>query len=253
MRSQILASRGFVTLALQYFDWRGEEELLPTELVEVPLEFVESSVDWLLEHDRVSGSQIGVWGGSKGGELALLSASRFDTIGPVVSVNGSGVVWEGIGNTDFQPGSSWSVDGDPVPYVPYPDDPTIWNSKEYEPAYTASYEEATDDEIAAATITVEEIDGPVVLVSGGDDSLWPSVTLHTISADRLAEHNREYGYEYDHLVYDDAGHAITYPFLPTANRTENAQYVFGGTQEGYAEADRDYWPKMVETFETLQS
>lgn len=246
----LLASHGFVTIALQYFDW-GSDTDLPGELVEVPIEYVERAADWLLDHDRVSGSEVGVWGASKGGELALLSASEYDTIGPTVSVNGSGVVWEGIGRSEFYPGSSWTLDGEPVSYVPYAQDPGIWDRStpaELRQAYTTSFEEATESEIESATVPVEDIEAPVLLVSGGDDELWQSVALQNIAADRLAAHDREV----EHLVYDEAGHAIRFPYLPTANREEGPQYVFGGSQAGYAEADRDYWPRMIETFETLR-
>lgn len=136
-------------------------------------------------------------------------------------------------------------------YVPYTDDPSVWDSRppmELEPAYSQSYREASKEDIDRATISVESIDGPVLLVSGGDDRMWDSVTLQGIAADRLARH----GCEYDHLIYEDAGHAITHPYLPTANRTRTQQFVMGGTQSGYAEADRDHWPAVRETSETLR-
>lgn len=247
--AQLLAASGFVTLPIQYFDWEGQQDLLPRTLVEVPLEFVEAAADWLLDHDRVTGSQVGAWGISKGGELALLSGSRFDTIGPVVSVNGSGYVWEGVGDT-ITVGSSWSYDDEPIDYVPYADHENWYEAapRELEPAYSASLEDASEEELAEATIPVEEIDGPVTLVTGGDDKLWNSLDLHTVVTDRLDEH----GEEYTHLVYEGAGHAIRHPYLPATNREANQQFVNGGTTAGYAEADVDHWPQVIETFDTLR-
>lgn len=247
----MLASRGFVTLTLQYFDGTGSHDDLPSELAEVPLEYVENGADWLLDHDRVDSSQIGVWGPSKGGELALLAGSRLETIGAVVSLNGSGYVW--ADPMEINRGSSWTYDGEPIPYVPYTTDSDIWDDqsspRELEPMYTASVEEADEETLTDATIAVERIDGPVLLVSGGDDRMWNSVELHTVAADRLDRNDSQF----NHLVYEDAGHAIRYPYLPATNREEDSVYVYGGSTAGYAEADADHWPQVVELFETLQS
>lgn len=246
----MLAANGFVALALQYFDPGGSSDTIPDQLVEVPLELVESSIEWLLESDRVGGEQVGAWGVSKGGELALLSGSRLDDIGAVVSMNGSGYVWQGV---DFEQGreaSSWAADGEPIPYVPYdPDESALDSSRppELRPFYSSSIENADEDTLNTATIPVEEITGRVLLVSGGDDRLWNSVELHDVAAERLDEHDRQY----THLVYEDAGHLIQPPFLPGTAREEDEFYVYGGSTAGYIEADRDHWPQVLETFESL--
>ncbi|WP_168216300.1 acyl-CoA thioester hydrolase/BAAT C-terminal domain-containing protein [Halorussus halobius] len=249
--AQLLASRGFVALAVQYFDWQGRRDGLPAEVAEIPLESVESAVEWVRERDGVRGSEVGLFGTSKGGELALLVGSRLDSVGPVVSVNGSGVVWAGISRREFPPGPSWTADGDPVPYVPYTDDHSVWDVEppmEMEPGYSQSLDDADGEAIDEATIAVESIAGPVLLVSGGADSMWNSVRLHEVAADRLDRHDCEY----EHLVYPDAGHAITPPYVPTANRARTRQFVMGGSAEGYAEADGEHWPRVVETFGTLR-
>lgn len=249
--ARLLASHGFVTMALQYFDWRGRYDFLPEELTEVPLEFVEDATRWLLEEDTVSGSRVGLWGASKGGEFALLAGSHLDTVGPVVSVNGSGVVWGGLSQMGASPKSSWAIDGEPVTRVPYTDDMSAWDTTppmENEPGYSQSYEEASSEELSAAEIPVEGIDGPVLLVAGGADSMWDSVTLGRTAAERLAAH----GCDHDFLVYEDAGHAITFPYMPTANRATGEQYVMGGTASGYAAADSGHWAHVIETFDRLR-
>jgi len=238
--AQVLAANGFVALPLQYFDPSGRHRFLPDTLAEVPLEYVESAANWLLDHDRVTGEQVGLWGMSKGGELALLSGSQFDTIGAVVSVNGSGYVWRGVSATST---SSWSYEGEPLDYVDYT------YKEDWYTTYRDGVEAASEATLADATIPVEEIDGPVTLVTGGDDRLWNSRELHTVATDRLDEHDQEY----THLVYEDAGHRIRYPYLPATNRAEGNQVVYGGTVAGYAEADSDHWPHVLETFELLET
>lgn len=248
--AQMLAANGFVALALQYFDPSGSADRIPDRLVEVPLEFVETSAEWVLEHDRVEGEQVGAWGVSKGGELALLSGSRFGDIGAVVSMNGSGYVWQGVDFEQQHVASSWAADGEPVSYVPYTTDPDAWDTSqppELRRAYSSSVEDADEKTLEDATIPVEDIDGPVLLVSGGDDRLWNSVELHGVAAERLDEHDRQY----THLVYEAAGHLIQPPYLPGTGREEDEFYVYGGSTAGHSEADRDHWPQVLETFQYL--
>lgn len=92
----LLAEHGFTVYALQYFSGPG----LPPNIIEIPLEYVERAIEWLLDHDRVSGSRVGLYGFSKGAELALLAGSQFDSVGAVVSTSGSGVVWGGFTRTE---------------------------------------------------------------------------------------------------------------------------------------------------------
>lgn len=249
--ARLLASHGFEALAVQYFDWRGQHEKLPAGLERVPMESVENAVLWMSDRGDASTNEVGIFGMSKGGELALLLGSRVETVGPVVSVNGSGIVWAGISQREFPPGPSWVTDGEPVPYVPFVDDDSVWDVEppmEMEPGYSKSFEVANEATIDRATISVESIAGPVLLVSGGADRMWDSQHLHNIAASRLDRHDRAY----QHLVYPDAGHAITAPYQPTAERHQTAQFVMGGSAAGYARADGDHWKHVIETFESLQ-
>lgn len=90
----LLASYGFNTLALAYFGI-GD---LPKELVNIPLDYIETAIGWLKDHPNVDYTKLGIFGTSKGGELALLSASMFSAIKAVVGYVPSGVVYPGIGN-----------------------------------------------------------------------------------------------------------------------------------------------------------
>ena len=50
-----------------------------------------------------------------------------------------------------------------------------------------------------ATIPVERINGPVLLISGEDDQMWPSRTLAEIAMERLRAHRHPYPDE--HIAY----------------------------------------------------
>lgn len=242
-RAQMLASNGFVALAIQYFgtvDGKYVEQI-PLNLNEVPIEYVKKSGEWLLDHERVKGEQVGVYGVSKGGELALLSASHFDIFGPTVSISGSGIVWESISR--FSSSSSWSYQGEPVPYVPYSSASSTYSMY--------SLEDVSEETIKNATIPVENINGPVLTVSGGKDGVWNSVKFTSIAMDRLKEH--DFAYENENMIFEDAGHAIIFPYRPTANRQYGDQLTMGGTSEGYMEADSEHWPRVLEVLGRLDS
>lgn len=63
------------------------------------------------------------------------------------------------------------------------------------------------DAVARAAIPVEQIKGHVLLISGGDDQLWPSRQMGEAIISRL----RAAGHPYEacHLTYDGAGHAVS--------------------------------------------
>jgi nucleolar protein 56 len=243
--ARMLAANGFAALALRYFG--GEA---PTDqLFEVPVGYVGTAIRWLLDRDRVAGERVGLVGDSKGGELALLAGSEYDAVGPVVSRNGSGVIWPGFGGAGFNAGSSWRVDGNSTAFVPYVEDPALWNTSGLEPAYTASLENASADRIAAATIPVERIDGPVLFVSGADDAVWDADRLQGIAAERLADRGRT---DVEHLVYEDAGHLTTIPYRPVVDVEARTPLRVGGTPAGHAAASADYWPRVLETLRSLE-
>ncbi|PSP28736.1 hypothetical protein BRC65_01485, partial [Halobacteriales archaeon QH_2_65_14] len=72
---------------------------------------------------------------------------------------------------------------------------------------------------------------------------YPTDGLALVDASRRGGPARDGadGRGFDHLTYEDAGHFITPPALPKSHR------MFGGTPAGLARADRDSWPRVLET------
>ena len=236
----LLASYGYPALALQYF---GAPEPLPDRLIEIPIEIVFEAVEWLTAQPIISRDSVGLWGVSRGGELALLVGAHHDAIGPVASINGSGLVFSPL----YQEVSAWTYDGEPLPFVPFAD-PLIADSKDLVSAVSASLESLDNERIDAATIPVERIDGPVLLVSGGDDKLWPSSKLSAIAAERLDAYDRSH----EHAVYDNAGHWISHPpTLPTTHYHPTADRELGGTPRANASAELDSWERTRNLFSKI--
>jgi len=249
-----LADKGFTCLALSYFNRPG----LPRHLVEVPLEYVETAITWLLDQPTVAGDRVGLLGVSKGAELALLCASVFPSrVGAVVAYAPSSVVFAGISfGGDGRRRSSWTHRGVPVPFVPYAPGsrPSLsWRGLKLAPMYRAAL--AQTDAAAAAVIPIEQGDAPILLITGDRDSIWPSSEMADAIAVRLAGAGK--ADRLTHLRYPDAGHSLI-PWAPDTRFATFARLAdrvrlagFGGLFElgGRPRANRhahdDAWPQAV--------
>jgi len=147
--------------------------------------------------------------------------------------------------------SSWALGGRPLPFVdasPRPQDFLAWSFGWPVPRYPVSLRRAFERPLewggaalSRATIPVERIRGPVLLVSGGRDALWPSSRLAQMAVARL-KFNR-HPYPYGHLRYEKAGHMILMKGV-------GGSYVppwldVGGTREADRQASADSWKKVL--------
>ncbi|NDJ79108.1 MAG: alpha/beta hydrolase fold domain-containing protein [Chloroflexi bacterium] len=246
-QAALLASHGYAALALAYFGY----EDLPPELAEIPLEYCATALDWLRAHDAVDAGRIGIMGGSKGAELALLLAVRHSDVRAVVATAPASAVFQGL-NSDMmtRPTSSWSEGGAPLPFVPFPMTLEVYQAMQTDDGlmqFLPVYEAALDDEaaVAEAAIPVEQIAGAILLVSGGDDVMSASERM----ADQIVARREANGQTTLHLNYPAAGHMIGVPYTPAMN-TDRAiavqgGAVFGGTPEANAAASADAWPRIL--------
>ena len=255
----LLSSHGFATLALAYFN----DESLPEELVEIPLEYFETAIDFLGEQVAIDASRIAVFGGSRGAELALLLGATFPQVCAVVAYAPGSLVSSGCCSPQASRKAAWTYRGKPI--VPLKND---WSDPEIQ-----ALRKEIESEIKAgkpvawargtrlkvekalnleeASIPVEKIRGPILFISGKEDALWPSAELAEISMTRLRE--LRFAHQFEHLSYEDAGHQIWIPFLPTtvtARRHPLSGIVleYGGTPVGIAKASADSWPRVLTFF-----
>lgn len=243
----LLSSYGFNTLSLAYF---GIEDL-PKELINIPLDYIEKAISWLSANPNVNPTKVGIFGTSKGGELALLSASMFSSIKAVVGYVPSGVVYPGIGHSALGV-SSWQYKGKPLPFangeVPKEVAEEMNLSKQQgEPiSWRRTYQYWAEGE-KQAEIAVENIQGPILLVSGGDDQLWPADWLSEKVINRLKEHNHPYSYE--HINFPNAGHSFVVPGLPATQSVTSPfgpemTLLLGGNTKDNSQAQFEAWQKV---------
>lgn len=240
----LLAEHGYTAFCVEYFDAPGVRDAL----VGVPLEEFRDAADWLLDRRDVTGEQVGVVGFSRGGEAALLIGSAFDSVGAVAAYVPSGYAWTApswMDSVDYdQP--SWTLNGEPVPFVRIDhymradDDVGAPEAPDGQESATGlALDRAAEEEVEAATIAVERIDGPVLLVSGGSDRIWPSDRLASVAADRLDEH--DHSHHVEHRSYPNAGHAIRVPYRLDKEDDPAERHQFGGTHAANARASADAW------------
>jgi dienelactone hydrolase len=223
--AKALAQHGYATLQVAYFDMPG----LPKDLGLIPLEYFKTAIDWLRAQPGVDPDRIGIEGGSIGSEVALTVASHYPEIKVVVATMPTGVVWPGIIHTAGDPPSTFTLGGQPLPYLPYAGPfTTIFNL--YANGLLAL------DKHQDAIIPVERINGPVMLVCGKSDTLWPSCPMSEQVAARLkAEH---FAHPALLLEYPGAGHAV---FGKPVDPPNPHLVEYGGTLVGNQAARRDSW------------
>jgi len=232
-QAKALKAHGFSVLQLAYFGAPGA----PEALVEVPLETFSRGIAWLQAQPGVDGARIGLIGGSKGAEAALLVAAREPAIKAVAVGMPSSVLWPGISYTP-QMKASWSAGGQPRPFLPYAfgsDYRNIYG------AYANGLKALADH--PDAVIPVETINGPVMLVCGKADTLWPSCPMAEQVVARLK--GKGFKHPVQLMEYDDAGHAVFGPPVDKSNPAYPTLASLGGTADGNNAARQDDWPRTL--------
>ena len=253
-RAALLAEHGFAALALGYFGAPG----LPGHISETPLAYFEKGLQWVKANVRPAGDFIAVSGQSRGGELSLLLAATFpDLVSAVVAYVPSSVTHSVLaagrpGESRYAP--AWTHHGKPLP--------TIWDNNQRGDSWAAVDQSAeprrqaqpfvdaqTDAQAyAAARIPVERINGPVLLISGGDDGYWPSSAYSRDVVNQLKA--AQHAYPVQHLDYPGAGHSIQAPHVPTtqiakAHAVSGVVLTAGGSARDNAHANQDSWEKSL--------
>jgi pimeloyl-ACP methyl ester carboxylesterase len=242
----MLASRGFVTLALAYFGASG----LPPAMQRIPIEYFGRAIRTMQGLPDVAGPGVAVVGASRGAEAALIAGSMYPDIDGVVAASASNVRWEGATTRELPGGPAWTYQGKPLAYVPFHIGPgfalqflwaSIWRSPvSLKPMFVDSLARVKSDDVQ---IPVERIRGPVLLGWGGRDRKWPSSFMSGCVLDRLKRNHHPYADQ--HLTYEDAGHWLPAEYLPTGGLGGPVAEEIGGTPSGTAAAQRAWWPAVL--------
>jgi dienelactone hydrolase len=218
--AELLASHGYDALQLAYFGEPG----LPPELERIPLEYLVRALRWLAARPGVDPERLFLLGASRGAELALILGSRFPALvhGVAAYAPSSYVVPALDGVTP-----AWTHHGAPVRPV----------------VLSGGWADPRSAEGRAAAIPVERIPGPVLLVGGGSDLVWPSGDFVEAIADRLRARGKR---NFASVVHPEAGHAVAakLPLLPLATFSSSGRSA-GGFPQADAAARTRAWAVLL--------
>lgn len=249
-RGALYASHGYQAFALGYFKAPG----LSPFITETPLEYLETGLRWAHRELQPKDGFVAVSGQSRGGELALLLGATFpDLVSAVIAYVPGAMIHGAQGAGDPARGGwqgvTWTRGGMPLPHLWQDNAAVHWHpwAGDAPPSrhHSVFFEGLKDRALAErARIPVERIAGPVLLVSGRDDRAWPSSLYSRMVVSTLSRHGHRHLVR--HLDFDDAGHAINLPFVPTTQLSREhpvskVPYTSGGTPSGNARADDGSW------------
>ncbi len=191
-----LINKGYAVLAIGYFKSNGT----PESLDRISLDAISDTILNVAKNPKINASKIALMGGSRGGELVLNLASKFNHFNAVIAMSTSNVNFPAItwsANT-----APWTYKNEEVPYIPATlatISPAIKGD-----LYTAHSIMLEDKEASKkAEIEVENINGPILILSGKNDDQWPSEAMSNNLMKRLQENNFKF---YNHHAVLDGGH-----------------------------------------------
>lgn len=237
----LLQKEGFNVLQIAYFNAPGEG----SKLESIPLERFYKALDWLKAQSTTDPSRIGIMGYSKGGEAALLVATRYPGIKAAVLGMPSDVVWDALSIRSylFHGVSSWTENGAEVPSLAYakPDNPNDMLSR-----FSNANKKLTS--ASPLRIPVERYPGQLLMICGGRDTLWPSCPMAHSVIERAAAFRAP---RPQLLTYPEAGHGVMGPPLSEQDPRLRRWTRLGGTTHANAAARADGWPKIVAFFDQV--
>ena len=212
-----LIQKGYAILAIGYFNADGT----PKNLDRISLDAISDTIMNIAKNPKIDESKIALIGGSRGGELVLNLASRFDHFNAVIAMSTSNVSFPAI--TWSSNTSSWTYKGEEIPYVPAPLKTILPVLKG--DLYTAHKMMLEDKEASKkAEIQVENINGAILILSGKNDDQWPASEMSDQLIKRLKSKDFKY---YNKHIKLDGGHIaplehfnLVYDFLDKYLPTE---------------------------------
>mgnify|MGYP002780439980 CR=1 FL=1 len=201
------AEQGFATLAVAWYTQSYEPaEHVPTSGHLIDVNQLERAREWLAMQPEADAKRIGLWGQSKGGEFAMLGASRFGWVKAAVGCVPSDIVWQGFGEGEntLPARSTWMLDGKALPFVPlfpYKEGRYRDNTDRYERSRRFN-----PDAAVAARIPIEQSEAKLLLIAGDRDEVWAAGAMARNLAERMERAGK--GQQVRSLIFEKAGHGV---------------------------------------------
>ncbi|WP_428664345.1 acyl-CoA thioester hydrolase/BAAT C-terminal domain-containing protein [Runella sp.] len=183
--------KGYAFLAIGYFGVKGA----PKVLDKIAIEAIHDAIIEATKHPRINKMKIAIVGGSRGADLALLIGSYYQDIKCVVGLMPSHAVFPG--HTEHLSSSCWTFQNKELAFVPVNEEAVPFLMKR---DLRGAFETMLKDTLAEhkALIKVENINGPILLLSATDDEICPSAPMSEKIIARLRE--KRFTYFNQHLA-----------------------------------------------------
>lgn len=203
-----LAAKGYLALSLSYFNDEGLNE----QLESIELTYFKQATEYLSSHQNSTGD-VNLIGFSKGGELALLISSLFNSYRTIIAGSPANYVTSGMKGGVFAPVTGWIYKGETVPYLKlkYPVSFMLSSIKNYIKKQPMNFlavwrKSLNHKKTGQFKINVADIEAPLFIISGVDDKLWPSPSFQEeIKKERTNQADK-------YLSYKNAGHFSSFPY-----------------------------------------
>jgi len=247
----LFSNQGYAVLSLAYCQTKHTSPYLE----DIPLEIFQKGVDWLKKDSRVDATHLFMIGTSMGAVATLAAASQFQDIKGVIAFVGRGFVPQAVDIPDSEAKPVFTLSGKPLPFLPAQ---VVLNKQTYQSGFflqaaIASLLKMDRQTVDKLAIPVENIQGPILLMTSLDDQIAASAISCEVSYDRLV--NNRFSHPYEFIVYKGAGHLmgeIGLPYCPTTVTTGRyhqefkSYYNFGGNPADTAFAQADSWKRAFE-------
>ncbi|MEE6508363.1 hypothetical protein FKM82_020621 [Ascaphus truei] len=228
-RASLLASHGFLTLALAYFDYDD----LPKNLGGLHLDYFREAVEFLRSQPQVNNQEIGVIGISKGADLAISMATFLPGIKAVVSISGCAA-------NSFV---SLQCDGFTLPGLRF-DPEKIKLTESGLLDLSEAIDDPRDPTHEECLIPAEKSSAAFLMLSGSDDKGWPSAAY----SEQLVLRLRGHGKNVEYYCYPGTGHLLEPPNFPLCQASNNKHFggpmLWGGQPKDHARAQEAAWQKI---------
>ncbi|KAM4877152.1 bile acid-CoA:amino acid N-acyltransferase-like [Thomomys bottae] len=228
-RASLLASHGFVTLALAYHSYAD----LPSPLEKVDLEYFEEAINLLLKHPKVLGPGIGIISICRGAEIGLSAAIHLKQVTATVLINGPNFIIE-------VPHIYRDKIIQPTPFSLHLESSDVFGFTEFYRVY-----EETGCKDSRYFLPIEKAQGHFLFIVGEEDKNINSKVHAEKATEQLKKHGKN---NWTLLSYPGAGHLIDPPYAPLcrASRISSLTSVihWGGEIIPHAAAQEHSWQEI---------
>ena len=204
--AMLLSNYGFVTVAISYFGMSKQS----SNLNQIPIESIEEALQYLKRLEFVDGSNIGIYGRSKGAELALLSLTKYSGLKCAVLNSPSDRVYEGIRGKMNAKHSSWTYEDKEVPYKPF-----RWIEAIKNKLFKIPMKDKT------GIMELEKVKCPLLLISSFRDEVWNSFDAAMNILTKVNSLNKKL------VLTTELGHMNTISYLPNIRYNNRSDKIYG--------------------------